>query len=117
MGTGFGYEAAIRAAQGVVVAHVLPHVRDIRRPGSASIDLCWVACGRLDAYYERGVQPWDIAAGEVLVREAGGRIGWLEDAAGVRTFVASGPAHFEPLCRLLGEAGAGSLEPSRTYEP
>jgi myo-inositol-1(or 4)-monophosphatase len=54
-----------------VLVQVLPHVRDIRRQGAAAVDLCSVACGRLDAYYERGLAPWDLAAGEVIATEAG----------------------------------------------
>jgi myo-inositol-1(or 4)-monophosphatase len=66
VGTGFAYEATVRAAQAEVVARVLPIVRDVRRMGSAALDLAWTAAGRYDAFYERGVQAWDIAAGSVL---------------------------------------------------
>jgi myo-inositol-1(or 4)-monophosphatase len=69
--TGFGYDAAVRARQAAVVARVLPRVRDIRRAGSASLDLSWCACGRYDAYYERGVQTWDVAAGCLIASRAG----------------------------------------------
>jgi myo-inositol-1(or 4)-monophosphatase len=69
--TGFGYDAAVRAAQAEVVAAVLPRVRDIRRMGSAALDLAWTAAGRYDAFYERGVQVWDTAAGTLLCRRAG----------------------------------------------
>jgi myo-inositol-1(or 4)-monophosphatase len=69
--TGFGYDARVRARQAAVVARVLPRVRDIRRAGAAAIDLCWCACGRYDAYYERGVKAWDVAAGELIARRAG----------------------------------------------
>lgn len=72
--TGFGYTSARRARQGRVVADVLPRVRDIRRIGSAAIDLCLVAEGTVDAYYEAGVNPWDIAAGALVLAEAGGRM-------------------------------------------
>jgi myo-inositol-1(or 4)-monophosphatase len=75
--TGFGYAAARRAAQGEVVAAVLPQVRDIRRAGSASVDLCSVAAGRVDAFYERGLNYWDYAAGGLVVTEAGARLGGL----------------------------------------
>jgi myo-inositol-1(or 4)-monophosphatase len=81
--TGFGYDAAVREQQGALVARLLPQVRDIRRLGSAALDLCWVAAGRYDAYFERGVKHWDVAAGEVLCRAAG-----LE----VRTLAPSPPA-------------------------
>jgi myo-inositol-1(or 4)-monophosphatase len=69
--TGFGYEAAVRAAQGETVARLLPQVRDIRRAGSAALDLVWTAAGRHDAYYERGVKRWDVAAGALICRRAG----------------------------------------------
>ena len=82
VGTGFAYDAATRAVQAEVVARVLPAVRDIRRMGSAALDLCSVACGRLDGYYEGWVQPWDKAAGTLLVREAGGVVSDLPDERG-----------------------------------
>jgi len=69
--TGFGYAAARRRTQGEVVASLLPLVRDIRRAGSAAVDLCSVAAGRVDAYYERGVNYWDFAAGGLVATEAG----------------------------------------------
>ena len=72
--TGFGYEAERRARQAEVIQRLLPHVRDIRRAGSAALDLSWLAAGRLDAYYERGLKPWDWAAGRLLVTEAGGAL-------------------------------------------
>lgn len=71
VGTGFGYESHVRAEQGRVLAGMLPRVRDIRRLGAASLDLCFVASGRLDAYFERGLNPWDHAAGVLVAREAG----------------------------------------------
>jgi myo-inositol-1(or 4)-monophosphatase len=71
VGTGFSYQAARRAEQGVAVARLLPEVRDVRRLGSAALDLCYVAAGRLDAYFEQGLSPWDLAAGELVAREAG----------------------------------------------
>jgi myo-inositol-1(or 4)-monophosphatase len=69
--TGFGYDAGVRAVQGATVARLLPHVRDIRRFGSAALDLCWCAAGRFDAFYERGVKHWDIAAGALVCECAG----------------------------------------------
>lgn len=71
-GTGFGYEEAVRKVQGAVLSRVIAEVRDVRRAGSAALDLCALACGRLDVYYERGVRLWDVAAAELVVREAGG---------------------------------------------
>jgi len=69
--TGFGYAAQVRAAQAEVVAAVLPRVRDIRRFGSAALDLAWTAAGRCDAYYERGTKRWDVAAGALICERAG----------------------------------------------
>ena len=69
--TGFGYDAGVRAAQAAVAARLLPRVRDIRRMGAAALDLAWTAAGRYDAYYERGVQHWDIAAGVLICTRAG----------------------------------------------
>ena len=75
--TGFGYAAARRKVQGEVVAALLPRVRDIRRAGSAAVDLCSVAAGRVDAYYERGVNYWDFAAGGLVATEAGATLAGL----------------------------------------
>ncbi|MGO4689904.1 inositol monophosphatase family protein [Glaciibacter sp. 2TAF33] len=74
-GTGFGYNAARRQRQAQVVTALVGQVRDIRRIGSAALDLCAVAAGRLDLYYERGLNPWDHAAGALVAREAGARVG------------------------------------------
>lgn len=71
VGTGFSYDAATRTGQAHVVADIIGQVRDIRRLGSAAVDLCMVACGRLDVYYERHLNAWDAAAGELIAREAG----------------------------------------------
>jgi myo-inositol-1(or 4)-monophosphatase len=70
--TGFSYDPERRSRQAEVARRLLPRVRDIRRAGSAALDLAWLAAGRLDGYYERGVQHWDWAAGRLLVEEAGG---------------------------------------------
>lgn len=74
VGTGFGYTVERRTAQAAAVAALLPRVRDIRRMGSAALDLCGVAAGRLDAYYEQGLQPWDYAAGVLVATEAGATV-------------------------------------------
>jgi myo-inositol-1(or 4)-monophosphatase len=100
--TGFGYQPARREWQGTVAAKVLPRVRDIRRFGSAALDLCWTAGGRYDAYYEWGLNPWDLAAGALICAEAGGRVEALEG----RLIVATTPELFGPFCELLNEAGA-----------
>jgi myo-inositol-1(or 4)-monophosphatase len=103
--SGFGYSRERRAFQGRVLADVVREVRDIRRGGSAALDLCWVACGRVDAYYEFGLNAWDLAAGALIVREAGGRTGSFAGAPeGVNTIVACGGALFAPLKRLVEDA-------------
>jgi myo-inositol-1(or 4)-monophosphatase len=71
VGTGFAYDAGVRAGQGEVVAGLLPRVSNLRRSGACALDLAWTAAGRLDAFYERAVQEWDIAAGELLCARAG----------------------------------------------
>lgn len=85
--TGFAYDAPLRARQGAVVARVLPEVRDIRRFGAAALDLCWCACGRFDAFYERGLHAWDLAAGTLIARRAGLQVRVLaaggDDSGGV----------------------------------
>jgi myo-inositol-1(or 4)-monophosphatase len=100
--TGFGYRPERRAWQARVAATLIPAVRDIRRFGSAALDLCWVGGGRLDAYYEWGLNPWDLSAGTLVCEESGGRVGVLGD----RTIVAAVPDLFDPLCELLVRAGA-----------
>ncbi|OBH55465.1 inositol monophosphatase family protein [Mycobacterium sp. E2479] len=74
VGTGFGYSRQRRAAQAALLARMLPVVRDVRRIGSAALDLCMVASGRLDAFYEHGLQVWDRAAGALIAAEAGARV-------------------------------------------
>ena len=74
IGTGFGYDTERRAEQARVLLDVLPAVRDVRRAGAAALDLCMVACGRLDGYYERGLHAWDWAAGSLIAREAGATV-------------------------------------------
>lgn len=100
VGTGFAYQAATRSRQGTMVAGLLPRVRDIRRAGSAALDLCWVAGGRLDAFYEFGLAPWDWAAGALVASEAGAVTERLPDG----TFVAAPPHLYAALVDALGEA-------------
>jgi myo-inositol-1(or 4)-monophosphatase len=69
--TGFGYDSEVRRAQAELAARLLPHFRDVRRFGAAAIDLAWTACGRLDAYYEHGLNAWDLAAGGLICECAG----------------------------------------------
>lgn len=109
--TGFGYRAERRQWQGAVAAKVLPAVRDLRRFGSAALDLCWTAAGRYDAYYEWGLNPWDLAAGSLIAAEAGASVGILPG----RLIVAASPELFDPLCDLLREAGG--LDPPAGPEP
>ncbi|MDO8148793.1 inositol monophosphatase family protein [Isoptericola sp. b515] len=107
VGTGFGYEAERRAEQARVLRHVLPRVRDIRRLGSAAIDLCLLADGRLDLYYERGLNPWDMAAGGLVALEAGAVLSGLDGAPATRRMtVAGSPDRQAELVALLEEAGA-----------
>jgi myo-inositol-1(or 4)-monophosphatase len=107
--TGFGYEATRRLVQGEVLAGVLPRVRDIRRGGSAAVDLCSVASGGVDAYYERGVNLWDIAAGALIASEAGARVTGLHGRpASPSMTLAAAP----PLLAELHDLLAG-LDPER----
>jgi myo-inositol-1(or 4)-monophosphatase len=86
---------------------VIGRVRDVRRMGAAAVDLCSVACGRVDAYYERGLNHWDLAAGELIASEAGASVGAIEGGpAKPGSVVAAAPALFEQLRVLLLEAGA-----------
>ena len=100
--TGFGYDAAWRAEQAAAAAHVLPRVRDLRRAGAAALDLAWLAAGRLDGYWERGLKPWDWAAGRLLGTEAGGAVAELEGER--HGLVAAGPALLPSLVELVAEA-------------
>ncbi len=107
VGTGFGYLPGRRARQAAVLPHVLPAVRDIRRNGVASLDLCWVACGRLDGYFEAGGQPWDVAAGLLIATEAGALVHGLDGGSPVpESIVAAAPGVSEALVALLVRSGA-----------
>lgn len=100
--TGFGYDAGRRARQAAILQQILPSVRDIRRAGAASLDLCAVAMGRVDGYYERGLGPWDLAAGALIAEESGAVVGGLAGAeAGPDLVIAAGPALFPALHDLL----------------
>jgi myo-inositol-1(or 4)-monophosphatase len=103
--TGFGYEAGRRLIQGEVLRAVLPQVRDIRRGGSAAVDLCSVASGSVDAYYERGVNLWDIAAGSLIAAEAGAEVAGLHGRpAGPAMTIAAAPPLLGELHDLLARA-------------
>lgn len=105
--TGFNYVQSVRSHQADVAQQLIPRLRDIRRGGSAAVDLCDVAAGRLDGYYERGLHPWDLAAGDLIAREAGALTGSRpgEPASG-DLVVAASPGVFAPLQRLLDDLGA-----------
>jgi len=106
VGTGFAYDAELRGTQGEVVARLLPRVRDIRRHGTASLDLVGVAVGRLNAFYERTLNPWDHGAGELIAREAGAVVKGLGVAWPSREFLITGhPDVVGPLEELLVELG------------
>jgi myo-inositol-1(or 4)-monophosphatase len=107
--TGFGYAPGRRARQAEVLRGVLPRVRDIRRGGSCCIDLCSVAAGRVDGYFERGPQQWDLAAGTLIVAEAGGRVAGLDGRPpGAEFTLAAAPDLFDQLHGLLAP-----LDPAR----
>ncbi len=112
--TGFGYAPGRRAVQAEVLTHVLPKVRDIRRAGSAAADLCSVASGRVDGFYERGPMYWDFAAGGLIATEAGARIEGLygkpynTSLDKVELAICAGPGLFEDLHDLLAP-----LDPDR----
>ncbi len=107
LATGFGYDPERRRHQGEVLAGLLPLVRDVRRTGSAAIDLVEVASGRVDAYYERGLQPWDLAAASLVAQEAGADVTGLRgEPAGAPMTVAGPPETVAALVALLEEWAA-----------
>lgn len=110
--TGFSYESDRRARQAPIVADLLPNVRDIRRLGSAALDLCSAAAGHVDAYYEQGAQAWDLAAGGLIAREAGCRVEGLHGAAAGRPMtIAAPPVLFDLLhAELARHAEALALD-------
>jgi myo-inositol-1(or 4)-monophosphatase len=102
VGTGFNYEPELRTTQAAGLSTFLPAVRDIRRAGSAALDLCAVACGQLDAFFEAGMYPWDWAAGALIAQEAGARVdGLAGKRPGRNTTLAANPALFDALHELL----------------
>jgi myo-inositol-1(or 4)-monophosphatase len=105
--TGFGYDSQRRAVQAARVAKLLPRVRDIRRFGAAAADLCYAAAGRVDAYFEEWLGPWDMAAGELIAREAGCRTGGLDGGpATPSSLLVATPALFESMRDLVAEIDA-----------
>lgn len=112
VGTGFGYEPARRAVQAALLADLLPLVRDVRRIGSAALDLCMVAAGRLDAHYEHGLQVWDWAAGALIAAEAGALVLLPgADGDGAPLLVAAAPGIAGQLTAALDRHGG--LRPLR----
>ena len=105
VGTGFAYDPGDRGFQARVLTHLLPRVRDVRRTGSAALDLAWVACGRLDGFYEWGIKHWDRAAGMLLVSEAGGAVSVFDPGGGLEPcVVAAAAAQHDRLRELVVEA-------------
>ena len=102
--TGFGYAPRRRVSQAEVLREVIPSVRDIRRTGCAVVDFTWLARGRTDAYYERGLNPWDVAAGALIAREAGAVVRQLDESDS-GTFVAAVPDIADELIEALQHAG------------
>ena len=107
--TGFGYDAGVRAGQGEVLAGLLPRIGNLRRLGSAALDLCYVAAGRLDGYYEHGLKDWDRAAGLLVATEAGAVACGLRGRPPGALTVAASPAVAAELTTLLEELGADDL--------
>jgi myo-inositol-1(or 4)-monophosphatase len=101
IGTGFAYDARIRAVQAAVVERLLPRVRDVRRAGSAAIDLAWLACGRLDGFYEAQMEVWDRAAGVLIAEEAGATVTDLEPPLGGAVGVVAANPHLHDQLRSL----------------
>lgn len=99
--TGFAYSSELRAIQAQTLTNILPAVRDIRRAGAASLDLCDVAMGRLDAYYERDTKPWDYAAGSLVLKEAGGVVGGLGGAPEGQEMLLAANTHLFPQIEKL----------------
>lgn len=109
--TGFGYRAERRERQGAIVGALLPRVRDIRRAGSAALDLCAVAVGRVDGYYERGTHDWDRSAGALIATEAGARIeGFHGQPASEAMVLAAPPGTFTVLHDALVALGADASD-------
>lgn len=108
VGIGYTYVAEVRRHQAAENARLLPVVRDVRRLGSAALDLCFVACGRLDAYVERGLKPWDLAAGRLIATEAGARVAGLDGADPSELLTVAAARYLFPAFeRALKDAGFG----------
>jgi myo-inositol-1(or 4)-monophosphatase len=105
VGTGFNYVAAVKERQTVAVAALLHEVRDIRRLGSASLDLCAVAAGRVDAFVEEGLSSWDVAAGGLVATEAGARFERRDGVGGTECFLCAPAVGFEEFSDLVERSG------------
>lgn len=106
VGTGFGYSPDARRRQAALLASIAPHIRDVRRMGSAAIDLAYTAAGFLDAYWEEGLNRWDMAAGELIAVEAGCRSGdFAGGAPSPAQLLVSGPGVFDAMVGLLRDTG------------
>ncbi len=115
LATGFGYGADRRKVQGTLIGQILPQVRDIRRIGSAALDLCMVASGRVDAHFEHGLSPWDWAAGSLIASEAGAVINVPapnSTSADGDVVYAVAPAIAEQFAHMLSSIGADQPIPS-----
>jgi myo-inositol-1(or 4)-monophosphatase len=107
--TGFAYTVQRRTEQGRLLAELLPHVRDVRRIGSAALDLCTLAAGGLDLYYERGLKPWDLAAAALVAAESGAVVTGLHGTPAGESMTVAGPTgSVELLLAFLEERGAAS---------
>lgn len=105
--TGFSYLPERRVAAARLISELMRHIRDIRRIGSAALDLCFVAAGMADAYLEEDANRWDWAAGSLIVREAGGITTRVTPTGGRSGLLAAGPALHPELSRLLAEVSPG----------
>lgn len=103
--TGFNYEPRVRTLQAQAIARLLPVVRDIRRPGSAALDLCHVAEGAADGYVEEGVNPWDHAAGGLVAREAGARTALMTGVGGLTLLVCAPEHGFDEFLAAVHDVG------------
>ncbi len=109
VGTGFNYDSDWRSEQARALLRILPQVRDIRRLGAAALDLCWVAAGRLDAFWEAGLHHWDWAGGALVAAEAGAWVGDLDGGPPSRSMTMAGPPELVDALRQLlrGDGPAG----------
>jgi len=105
LATGFGYDAVERERQASVATYVLPRIADIRRSGSAAFDLVASASGEVDAYFEVGLNAWDLCAGQAIVEAAGGICRSIPQPGGGRLVISAPPRLYDPLAALLADAG------------